>query len=577
MVAVGEWARRASTRRCLVRPLRRLSLAAATVAATAAIGAAGAGACVVGSGMGTCTEAALDACLPGGMAFDGTVTFDCGGAATIVFTATKTISSDTSIDGDGLITLSGNNAVRLFVVNVGVTLSLDDLTVTQGRVTSTVAQGGAISSRGTLNLTGCVFSDNHVVASGSMASNWAHGGAIFNDGDAVLNAVDCTFTGNSATATGGANTLAIGGAVVQNSATATISGSTFTGNTTNGTGTATVLSAGGAIYQNGKTLTVVNATLAGNSASGTIARGGAVYMISNTANFTNSTLAQAANGSGASLYAADFTVVTLTNSILSGAPDNCAGPGGYADGGHNIDDGSSCGFLAGANCSDAMGTSFCATDPEIDPAGLASNGGPTQTVALCTGAGAPAGCTLASPAINAGDQAVCAAAPVSGVDQRGYSRPGGANPNCCIGAFEAGAAPPVEATATPTSTATATATATGTATDTATATAPATATGTATDTATPTATATGTATATPTPQPDGAACDDASQCLSAFCVDGVCCNTACDGPLEQCRPAGVCTSTAAPAPTLDGWPLLIGMGLLGAVGALALRRRRASL
>src|SRR2546427_2975832 len=44
-------------------------------------------ACVVGTGAGTsCTEAALDACLPGGGSFDGTVTFNCGGAATITVT-----------------------------------------------------------------------------------------------------------------------------------------------------------------------------------------------------------------------------------------------------------------------------------------------------------------------------------------------------------------------------------------------------------------------------------------------------------------------------------------------------------
>src|SRR5437016_5024626 len=35
-------------------------------------------ACVVGA---SCAEAALDACLPGGVGFDGTVTFACGGTA----------------------------------------------------------------------------------------------------------------------------------------------------------------------------------------------------------------------------------------------------------------------------------------------------------------------------------------------------------------------------------------------------------------------------------------------------------------------------------------------------------------
>jgi hypothetical protein len=56
---------------------------------------------------------------------------------------------------------------------------------------------------------------------------------------------------------------------------------------------------------------------------------------------------------------------------------------------------------------------------------LGSNGVPTQTIPLLAG----------SPAIDAGSDAVCAAAPVSGKDQRGIARPYGAH--CDIGASEA--------------------------------------------------------------------------------------------------------------------------------------------
>jgi hypothetical protein len=55
---------------------------------------------------------------------------------------------------------------------------------------------------------------------------------------------------------------------------------------------------------------------------------------------------------------------------------------------------------------------------------LVDNGGPTATHALLPG----------SPAINAGDNSTCAAAPVSSVDQRGVSRPQGAM--CDSGAYE---------------------------------------------------------------------------------------------------------------------------------------------
>jgi hypothetical protein len=72
---------------------------------------------VVGTGTaGSCTEAALDAALAGG----GMVTFDWGAQpVTIVLTQQKTISSDTTVDGGGLVTLDGNDAVRAFWVARG--------------------------------------------------------------------------------------------------------------------------------------------------------------------------------------------------------------------------------------------------------------------------------------------------------------------------------------------------------------------------------------------------------------------------------------------------------------------------
>jgi hypothetical protein len=95
---------------------------------------------------------------------------------------------------------------------------------------------------------------------------------------------------------------------------------------------------------------------------------------------------------------------------------------------------------------------------------------------------------------------------------------------------------------------------------------------TATPTETPTLTSTPTQTPTATPTntpklPDGAGCATPSDCTSDFCVDGVCCDTACDQPGQICNDAaqpGTCTSTAAPAPALST------LGLFGALAALAL-------
>src|SRR2546426_732393 len=91
-------------------------------------------ACVVGAGTSaSCTEAALNACLPGGGSFDGTVTFACGGAATITVTSTKIISADTTIDGGSVVTISGGGTVMVFIVaGAGVTLAPDHGTISGG-------------------------------------------------------------------------------------------------------------------------------------------------------------------------------------------------------------------------------------------------------------------------------------------------------------------------------------------------------------------------------------------------------------------------------------------------------------
>ena len=49
-------------------------------------------------------------------------------------TLTKTIAADTTIDGGGLITISGGNSVRVFsVVDSGVKFTVENLTIANGR------------------------------------------------------------------------------------------------------------------------------------------------------------------------------------------------------------------------------------------------------------------------------------------------------------------------------------------------------------------------------------------------------------------------------------------------------------
>jgi hypothetical protein len=110
------------------------------------------------------------------------------------------------------------------------------------------------------------------------------------------------------------------------------------------------------------------------------------------------------NGTGFAFMAHD--TIVATNSAASRA--NCAGT--VSSGGHNLESARDCGFGGAGDVSNS--------DPLL--AGLSSNGGPTQTMALEPG----------RPAIDAGDPAC----PQPGTDQRGTTRRQGTA--CDIGAFE---------------------------------------------------------------------------------------------------------------------------------------------
>ena len=170
----------------IIRGLTVVVLLAGLVLFTPASPAGAAG--VVGTGNpASCTEAALDAALAGG----GFVNFNCGGAHTISITSEKTISVNTQINGSGLITLDGGGTTRVFVVNHGVSLSLSNITLSNGFHDE---EGGAI-----LNDGGTV-----TVSNSSFMNNFADdaGGAIANIGGS-LSVTSSQFEGNSAVFGGG--------------------------------------------------------------------------------------------------------------------------------------------------------------------------------------------------------------------------------------------------------------------------------------------------------------------------------------------------------------------------------------
>jgi hypothetical protein len=346
---------------------------------------------VVGNGTAaSCTDAALNAGLAGG----GVVTFNCGGGLVTIDistgTGTKTISVDTTIDGGGLITISGGNSVPVFSVNTGVNFTVQNLTIANGNWG--VNGGGIYNNGGTLTITNSTVSGNWGVNSGGIEN---YGG--------TLTVTNSTFSDNSA--------YSGGGGITNDSGTLTVTNSTFSGNSAGIVG-------GGGIWNNA-TLTITNSTFSGNSVGATYGGCGGIFN-SATLTITNSTFSgNSATLAGVGAIDNYSGTLTVTNTIVADSTSggNCSGP--ITDGGHNIDDGTTCGFSSATR-------SLSNTNPLRDLAGLANNGGPTQTIALEAG----------SPAINAGDETVCAAPPVNSLDQRGYVRPGTGAANCSIGAYE---------------------------------------------------------------------------------------------------------------------------------------------
>ena len=354
----------------------------------------------------TASGAAIGECAAG--AGTDTITFAADYTITLVGSQLPPITTQMTITGNGAkktiiqastcnpVTLPGGctpATTRVFMINSGSNVTLNDMTVRHGDCTSCVTggtEGGGIRNNGTLTINNSSISDNKATT----------GGGIRNNGTGTLTVTDSTFSGNNANNGGG----------IFNIGTMTVANSTFSGNTSTW---------GGGVYHQGPSSTVTNSTFFNNSAS-TIAGGG----ISNETILTvrNSTFSgnSAPNGGGINNHVTLNIVNTIiANSTLGG---DCNNTGTINTNINNLVEDGSCN----------VGTTlqnFKTGDPNLGS--LADNGGPTQTMALQS----------PSTAIDAGDAATCAAAPVNNKDQRGVIRPQGAG--CDIGAFETGPIIPV--------------------------------------------------------------------------------------------------------------------------------------
>jgi hypothetical protein len=236
------------------------------------------------SGLGSLRQAVLDANGQPGAdvirfapeARDGTIVLTGGQLS---------LTDDLNIHGPGArrLTVSGNDASRVFQISSGVAVSIDGLTVTHGRA---VGRGGGILNAGTLTVSHAVVSDNLAVglpgASLSAVVD-AFGGGIFNSG--VLTIQHSRLVHNRAIGGDGASdsigSSGLGGAIMSGGtasapATATVTHSTFQGNQAIGGAAGTGASragVGGAINNTAGTFTVSHSVFHDNQAVGGLENG----------------------------------------------------------------------------------------------------------------------------------------------------------------------------------------------------------------------------------------------------------------------------------------------------------------
>jgi hypothetical protein len=298
--------------------------------------------------------------------------------------------------GDTIVVLAGTYDIDS---TLGAITLQSPMTITGAGAPATIVDGQGMSgilhlvSGAAVSLTGMTLQNGRTMGSGA---------AALVDSGSSLTLSDCTLTDNRAAGSGGA---------IEDQGSVTVQDCVLVAN-----GASTV---GGAIDATSATnpmLSVSDSTIAGNSG---MAAGGGLALSHSASPMTvdGDTVDGNFSHSGANVSVATGSPVaspqfenTIVADGLGPAATNCDAP--VVSLGHNLEDGTSCGFTAPGDLS--------GVDSGLGP--LQDNGGPTETMALLPG----------SPAIDAGS-GQCDAS-----DQRGVSRPQGLV--CDIGAYEV--APP---------------------------------------------------------------------------------------------------------------------------------------
>ena len=408
------------------------------------------------------------------------------------------ITSQVTINGNGATiqrsSAGGTPDFRIFHVAAGGDLTLDDVTITNGKTPDGTGgghggSGGGIYNQGTLTLTDSTVSGNWT-GDGGACDGYKCDGGYGGDGGGIRNSggtveiTDSTVSGNN-TGDGGAcdgeecdgGYGGSGGGIYNDEGTLDITDSTVSGNSTGDGGACTGDwckggdggSGGGVFtvnYSSGST-TITDSTLSGNrTGDGGACDGGGLVSSQSSPTLTNVTIsgnAAAGYGGGIKHVGIGGYTLTLTNCTIT---DNTADSDNDGDGdgggiyGHSGTVNLKNTILAGntdpTSAPDCSGTlasqdynlvgdnSGCTFTPQthdqvgtggspVDPqlGPLADNGGPTETHALLTG----------SPAINAIPEGGTGYNGAPAMDQRGVTRPQPAAGDCDVGAYEAG--PPI--------------------------------------------------------------------------------------------------------------------------------------
>lgn len=261
------------------------------------------------------------------------------------------IRDNLTIRGQGVgVTIIDAGALdRIFQVFAGITLNLENLTITNGALTGS-ADGAGIRNSGTTTLT-------NVEVTGNVAEDSA--GGLNNTGLMII--VDSTVSSNTAGGSGGG---------IRNTGTLQVSRSTISGNSTERDG--------GAIFNAGAGIvTLDNSTFSGNLSD----RSGGAIRNTATLNATNNTFTLNSAGTDGGAISNTGTS-TLQNNLIIGNTGAVGAElqGDYVSLGGNLT--GLIGTATGFGASDIVGVLDATT---VLDSTLADNGGPTLTHALILG------------------------------------------------------------------------------------------------------------------------------------------------------------------------------------------------